>query len=83
MGNDWRFFMGYRYAIFDYATQALGGAVTMSQFTLTGGTPAPSRVVSLRVRANGRYVAADNAGASALIANRTTIGSSEQFDLIG
>jgi hypothetical protein len=71
------------YAIFNYAIQSLGGAVTMSQFTLTGGTPAPSRVVSLRAHANGRYVTADNAGAIALIANRTTIGTSEQFDLIG
>jgi hypothetical protein len=28
LDNDWRFFMGYRYGIFNYATQALGGAVT-------------------------------------------------------
>jgi len=34
MGNDWRFFMGYRYAIFNYATQALGGAVLVSRFEL-------------------------------------------------
>jgi len=24
MNNDWQFFMGYRFAIFDYATQSLG-----------------------------------------------------------
>ncbi|MGI5161560.1 family 43 glycosylhydrolase [Microbispora sp. CA-102843] len=35
MGNAWQFFMGYRFAIFDYATQALGGAVTVSRFDLT------------------------------------------------
>jgi beta-xylosidase len=35
MGNDWRFFMGYRYAMFNYATQALGGAVTVRRFELT------------------------------------------------
>ncbi|MEU5607253.1 glycoside hydrolase 43 family protein [Streptomyces sparsogenes] len=34
MGNDWRFFMGYRYAIFNYATQALGGSVRVSRFEL-------------------------------------------------
>ncbi|MEO3755486.1 glycoside hydrolase 43 family protein [Streptomyces sp. B6B3] len=34
MGNDWRFFMGYRYAIFNHATQALGGAVTVERFEL-------------------------------------------------
>jgi len=32
--------------------------------------------------ANGRYVCAENAGASWLIADRAVIGSWEQFDLI-
>ncbi|MEU9836747.1 family 43 glycosylhydrolase [Streptosporangium sp. NPDC048047] len=35
MGNAWQFFMGYRYAVFNYATQALGGAVTVNRFDLT------------------------------------------------
>ncbi|MBQ0983694.1 glycoside hydrolase 43 family protein [Streptomyces sp. F63] len=35
MGNDWRFFMGYRYAIFNYATRALGGSVRVPRFDLT------------------------------------------------
>ncbi|GGQ27880.1 family 43 glycosylhydrolase [Streptosporangium pseudovulgare] len=35
MGNAWQFFMGYRYAIFNYATQSLGGAVTVNRFDLT------------------------------------------------
>jgi hypothetical protein len=38
--------------------------------------------VSLRSLANNNYVTADNAGASALIASRTTIGLWESFDLI-
>jgi beta-xylosidase len=33
--NAWQFFMGYRYAMFNYATQALGGAVTFERFDLT------------------------------------------------
>ena len=41
--------------------------------------PAP---ISLRARANSRYVCAENAGASPLIANRTAIGPWEQFDLV-
>jgi beta-xylosidase len=85
MNNAWQFFMGYRYAIFNYATQALGGAVTVPQFTMTGPsgtTPPPGRVVSLRAHANNNVVTADNAGASPLIANRTTIGTWEQFDLV-
>jgi beta-xylosidase len=35
MGNDWRFFMGYRFGIFNYATQSLGGVVTVPRFDLT------------------------------------------------
>jgi hypothetical protein len=30
MGNAWQFFMGYRYAIFNYATQSLGALATLS-----------------------------------------------------
>jgi hypothetical protein len=35
MNNSWEFFMGYRYGIFNYATSALGGAVTVKAFTLS------------------------------------------------
>lgn len=35
MGNDWRFFMGYRFALFNHATQALGGAVRVARFELS------------------------------------------------
>jgi hypothetical protein len=35
MGNDWRFFMGYRFALFNHATQALGGAVRVPRFELS------------------------------------------------
>lgn len=34
MGDSWQFFMAYRYAIFNYATQALGGQVKVSSFTV-------------------------------------------------
>jgi hypothetical protein len=44
----------------------------------TGSAP----VISLRAHANGKYVTADNAGASPLIANRTAIGPWEEFDMI-
>ena len=46
--------------------------------TPSGGSP----VISLKAQANGDYVTADDAGASALIANRTAIGPWEEFDLI-
>jgi len=35
MDTDWHFFMGYRYAIFNYATKSLGGAVKVKSFTMT------------------------------------------------
>ncbi|CAL9437957.1 hypothetical protein SUDANB95_02171 [Actinosynnema sp. ALI-1.44] len=35
LNNAWQFFMGYRFAIFNHATQALGGAVTVRRFDLT------------------------------------------------
>jgi GH25 family lysozyme M1 (1,4-beta-N-acetylmuramidase) len=44
---------------------------------LAGAAP-----VSLRAHANGRYVTAEKAGSLPLIANRTAIGSWEQFDQI-
>lgn len=34
LNNNWPFFMGYRYAIFNYATKALGGSVQVSSFTV-------------------------------------------------
>ncbi|MFD6264624.1 RICIN domain-containing protein [Micromonospora chalcea] len=35
LNNAWQFFMGYRFGFFNYATQSLGGAVTVRQFSLT------------------------------------------------
>jgi hypothetical protein len=32
LNNAWQFFMGYRYAIFNYATRALGGTATVKRF---------------------------------------------------
>lgn len=35
MKSDWTFFMGYRYAIFNHATDGLGGAVSVGSFELS------------------------------------------------
>ncbi|KAI5795167.1 glycosyl hydrolase [Geopyxis carbonaria] len=35
MKNDWHFFMGYRFGVFNYATKALGGRVTVGEFEMT------------------------------------------------
>ncbi|MGW0506884.1 family 43 glycosylhydrolase [Micromonospora sp. NPDC003241] len=34
LNNNWTFFMGYRFGIFNFATSALGGAVTVRRFEL-------------------------------------------------
>jgi hypothetical protein len=71
-----------------------GGRMLKKQLALTatrptqpvvgGGNPPPptATVISLRARADNMYVCADNAGASALIANRTAIGPWETFDVL-
>ncbi|MET0414996.1 MAG: family 43 glycosylhydrolase [Actinoplanes sp.] len=35
LNNDWQFFMGYRFGVFNYATQALGGSVAVGQFAVS------------------------------------------------
>ncbi|MET7427082.1 ThuA domain-containing protein [Dactylosporangium sp. NPDC005555] len=45
-------------------------------------TTQPTAPVALRAQANNRIVAAENAGAAPLIANRTAVGGWEQFDVV-
>jgi hypothetical protein len=35
MNNSWEFFMGYRFGIFNFATSAAGGVVTVKSFEIT------------------------------------------------
>ncbi|MFI2271246.1 MULTISPECIES: RICIN domain-containing protein [Catenuloplanes] len=35
LNNNWQFFMGYRFGVFNYATSALGGAVTVNRFQVS------------------------------------------------
>jgi hypothetical protein len=35
LNNEWKFFMGYRYGIFNYATQSLGDGVRVLSFTMS------------------------------------------------
>ncbi|WP_223297235.1 glycosyl hydrolase family 95 catalytic domain-containing protein [Catenulispora acidiphila] len=48
----------------------------------TSGSGSSGSAISLRAHANGDIVTADNTGTSPLIANRTTVGAWETFDLI-
>lgn len=86
-GRAWYTALGHTIESFSEANflhLLLGGIMTAA-----GAAPAncsvstpPSRVISLRAHANGKYVTAENAGAQPLIANRTAIGPWEQFDLL-
>lgn len=74
-----------RFQVQSATSSTLQPEFTNAQLTYVLGvteqtTSAP--VISLRAHANGLYVTAENAGASPLIANRTAIGSWEQFDEI-
>ncbi len=66
-----------------------GGRILKDQIPLTPTRPtapttgAPPATVSLRSRAGGRLVCAENAGAAPLNANRDAIGPWERFDRIG
>lgn len=50
LNNTWEFFMGYRYGIFNYATQSQGGNIVLNSFTIDDETgvsgPAPGVNVS-------------------------------------
>jgi hypothetical protein len=67
-----------------------GGRMLKGQLALTATRPTPpvitaggtGLVLSLQAMANNMIVTAENAGASPLIANRTAIGTWEQFDLL-
>jgi beta-glucanase (GH16 family) len=45
-------------------------------------TAPPGGMVGIRASANNTFVAAENAGASPLVANRTTVGAWEQFRVV-
>ncbi len=69
------------------STQVTGVALLIGGWgvpTTWSTTPPPpvDQVISLRSFQNGKYVTADPAGALPLIASSTTIGTSEEFDLI-
>jgi hypothetical protein len=58
------------------------GTPALHIFAVATTNVATTQVVSLRAHANNKIVTADDAGASPLIANRTAIGTWEEFDLI-
>jgi len=94
-GRSWYTGLGHTeesYADPNFTRMLLGGiriaagAVASSCGTVitppTTTQPPQSTVISLRSRANNRYVTAENGGTAALIANRTTIGTQEQFERV-
>jgi hypothetical protein len=55
LNNAWQFFMGYRFAIVNHATQALGGGVTVPRFNMT--TPYGRSLAGDAPRANASAAA--------------------------
>jgi len=66
----------------DFTGHLLGGIATAAGWVAADCEPDPQSLISLRARANNRYVTAENAGAGPLIANRAAVGQWEQFDLV-
>lgn len=64
-----------------YVSAGNAGDQLIANRSCVGGTEQFILNVSLRSFANTRFVCAENAGASALIANRNAIGTWEQFQL--
>ncbi|WP_240702074.1 lectin [Trinickia terrae] len=64
----------------------LKGTLALTQVRPTApvvnSTTGVATVISFQSRTNGLYVTAESAGSQPLIANRTAIGSWEQFDLV-
>ncbi|GAB4000622.1 hypothetical protein GCM10029992_33110 [Glycomyces albus] len=89
--HDWPFFMGYRFAVFNYATQSLGGAVTVRHFELStpdgSGSSYPEPGVHYRLVAqhSGKAVDVEGASASAgaaLIQWSIHGGTNQEFDFV-
>jgi type 1 glutamine amidotransferase len=89
-GRAWYTGLGHTeesYADSNYTRMLLGGIRIAAQAVAADCSPGTTQppqttVVSLRSRANNQYVSAGTGGASQLVANRTTIGPSEQFERV-
>ncbi|GAA0957324.1 ThuA domain-containing protein [Virgisporangium aurantiacum] len=87
-GRAWYTGLGHTqesYADANFTRMLLGGLQIAAGSVTANCTPVTQPVptgAAVRARVNNRYVAAENAGAGALIANRTAIGGWEQFDVV-
>ena len=89
--HSWQFFMGYRFAVFNYATRELGGAVTVRRFELSASdgsdSSQPEPGVFYRLVAQHSGKAADVEGAStaagaALVQWPAHDGTNQQFEFL-
>ncbi|MEV4417575.1 ThuA domain-containing protein, partial [Catellatospora sp. NPDC049609] len=86
-GRAWYTGLGHTeagYTDTNFTRMLLGGIqIAAGAVAADCGTPPPGPAgISLRARANGRFVTAPNGGASALIAGATAIGTAERFELV-
>jgi type 1 glutamine amidotransferase len=66
----------------DFTAHLLGGIKIAAGWVVADCEPDPQSLISLRAKANNRYVTAESAGAGPLIANRPAVGQWEHFDLV-
>ncbi|KAB1934445.1 hypothetical protein F8271_23455 [Micromonospora sp. ALFpr18c] len=77
----WQYAAGNPSKPANYSQNVFNG--TYAALTRLTGAPVPTAPIVLRARANKRYAVAESAGAKPVIANRTTAGRWEQFDVVG
>ncbi|KAG8932280.1 hypothetical protein FRC01_014811 [Tulasnella sp. 417] len=75
MITSWQFFMGYRFGIFNYATSALGGYVTVPLFQLDAGTGTTPSSVSTTVTKTTTTTTTSKTSTTTTKATTTTTGS--------
>jgi hypothetical protein len=84
-GKSWYTAMGHTIQSYSEPLflQHLLGGIKWAAGNVTGDCSAPAgpKLFSIKANANGQFVSAANTGAT-LIANKTTVGVSEQFDII-
>jgi Beta xylosidase C-terminal Concanavalin A-like domain/Fungal cellulose binding domain len=80
LNNTWEFFMGYRYGIFNYATQSQGGSVVLNSFTiddeigLSGAAPPGSGVTSTPTSTASTSSTVTNSASTAIVSTQSKYG---------
>lgn len=83
LNNAWEFFMGYRYGIFNYATQSLGGSVVLNSFTMDDETGLSGAAPSTSVTSNPTSIASTSSTMITTSAPTTSALTQSKFGQCG